>query len=161
MKIAVEGAGNDSKRRPVFPGRFRLSRKWQVGFKRPKPVKRLVRCLPPGKLRIPYERCFTWYRVVSRQRLCIQRNISLSFLYILIYIYIYTSSGILNRGHELEVNLNRGCRWNANYISPLLDLWFKCSGKKKDLCFIFHSTGKMEETGILRQFVLNEGRIRV
>lgn len=26
------------------------------------------------------------------------------------YIYIYTSSGILNRGHELEVNLNRGCR---------------------------------------------------
>ena len=30
--------------------------------------------------------------------------------YIYIYIYIYTSSGILNRGHELEVNLNRGCR---------------------------------------------------
>lgn len=152
MKIAVEGAGNDSKRRPVFPGRFRLSRKWQVGFKRPKPVKRLARCLPPGKLRIPYERCFTWYRVVSRQRLCIQRNISLSFLYILIYIYIYIhlvgdlESGARARG-ESESWLQMKCKL---YISPLLDLWFKCSGKKKDLCFIFHSTRKMEETGILR-----------
>lgn len=146
MKIAVEGAGNDSKRRPVFPGRFRLSRKWQVGFKRPKPVKRLVRCLPPGKLRIPYERCFTWYRVVSRQRLCIQRNISLSFLYILIYIYIYTSSGILNRGHELEVNLNRGCRWNANYIS-LLFLIFDLSapGRRKISALFFIALGKWKK----------------
>lgn len=81
----------------------------------------------------------------------VSREISLYRSFISLYIYIHIpSSGILNRGHELEVNLNRGCRWNANYISPLLDLWFKCSGKKKDLCFIFHSTGKMEETGILR-----------